>query len=70
VVVIDVFETGGLLALGVVEQAPQSEIFPIGFFILDNQAEELLVGEIGQIGMSDFITEACGHAEELERVKG
>jgi hypothetical protein len=70
VLVIDVFETGRLLEFGIMKQALESEIFPIGFFVLDDQAEELLVAEIGQMGVGDFITEAFGHAKELQCVKG
>ena len=34
------------------------------FFVLDNEAEELLVGEIGGCGMIDLIGKATGYAEE------
>ena len=46
--VIDVFEASRLRELGVLEQAFEPEIFAVGFFVLDNQTEELLVGEIGR----------------------
>ena len=45
--VIDVFERGRLRELGVKEKTLETEIFSVGFFILDNQAEELRMGEIG-----------------------
>ena len=45
--VIDVFETGRLGELGVKEKAFKAEIVAVGFFVLDDQAEELRVGEIG-----------------------
>ena len=63
--VIDVFETGRLRELGVKEKALKTEIVPVGFFILDNQAEELRMGEIGGVGLSDFVSKAFGHAEEF-----
>ena len=63
--VIDVFETSGLGELGVKEQTFEAEIIAVGFFILDDQAEELRVGEIGGWGMSDLVAEASGHAEEF-----
>jgi hypothetical protein len=63
--VIDVFETGRLRELGVKEKAFEAEIFPVGFFVLDNQAEELRMGEIGGVGLSDFVSKTFGHAEEF-----
>ena len=45
--VIEVFETGRLRELGVKEKPLKTEIVAVGFFILDNQAEELRMGEIG-----------------------
>ena len=63
--VIDVFETSGLGELGIKEQAFEAQIVAVGFFVLDNQAEELWVGEIGGRGMSDLVAKASGHAEEF-----
>jgi hypothetical protein len=63
--VIDVFETGRLRKLGVEEKTFKTDIFPVGFFILDNQAEELRMGEVGGVGLSDFVGKTFGHAEEF-----
>jgi hypothetical protein len=67
--VIDVFKGSLLLELGVMEQALEPEIFSVGFLILDHQAEELLMAEIGCVRMRDFISEAFGHTEEPKRVQ-
>ena len=45
--VIDIFETSRLGELGVKEQAFEAKIIAVGFFVLDDQTEELRVGEIG-----------------------
>jgi hypothetical protein len=63
--VIDVFETGRLRKLGVKQKTFKTEIIPVGFFILDNQAEELRMGEIGGVGLSDFVSKTFGHAEQF-----
>jgi hypothetical protein len=63
--VIDVFETGRLRELGVKEKPLKTEVVAVSFFILDNQAEELRMGEIGGVGLSDFVSKTFGHAEEF-----
>jgi len=67
--VIDVFETSRLLELSVGEKPFEPEIIAVGFFILDDQTNELRVGEIGRVGMSEFIAEAFGHAEQFECIE-
>jgi hypothetical protein len=69
VFVIDVFECSRLFEFGVFEQPFEPEIIPVGFFILHQQAEELLVAEIGYVGMRDFVTEAFGHAEQFQCIE-
>jgi hypothetical protein len=63
--VVDVFKGGALFELGVMQEPFEPQIFPIGFFILDQQAQELLVAQIGGFGMSESFAKTVGHTEEL-----
>src|SRR6266478_2461091 len=67
--VVDVFEGSGLFELGVFKEPFESKIIAVGFFILNKQAQELLVGEISCLGMSEPFGKAVGHAEKLKRVE-
>jgi hypothetical protein len=44
--VVDVFDGGLESELGVSENAGEALVFPVGFFILNEQAHELFVGEV------------------------
>ena len=48
--VIDIFKTSRLGELGVKKQTFEAEVIAVSFFVLDDQAEELRVGEIGGDG--------------------
>src|SRR5512141_2319004 len=67
--VIDIFKTSRLGELGVKKQTFEAQIIAVGFFVLDDQTEELRVGEIGGRGMGDLVAEASGHAEEFQSVE-
>ena len=66
--VVDVFERGLVAELGFVEQATQAPIFPVCFFVLDEESDEFRVGELPILGMGDAIGKAFGHAEEFHVV--
>lgn len=46
VTIVDVFDGSLESELGVFEDAGEALVFPVGFFILDEQAHELFVGEV------------------------
>jgi hypothetical protein len=46
------------------EEPFEPEIFAVSFFILDQQAQEFLVAQIGGFGMSESFSKAAGHTEE------
>ena len=67
--VIDIFKTGRLGELGVKKQPFEAQVVAVSFFVLDDQTEELRVGEIGGRGMGDLVAEASGHAEEFQSIE-
>jgi hypothetical protein len=44
--IVNVFDGGLESELGVFEDAGEALVFPVGFFILNEQAHELFVGEV------------------------
>jgi hypothetical protein len=66
--VIDIFKTSRLGELGVKKQTFEAQIIAVGFFVLDDQTEELRVGEIGGRGMGDLLAEASFRALRVCRV--
>src|SRR5512141_2992003 len=67
--VIDIFKTSRLGELGVKKQTFEAQVIAVSLFVLDNQTEELRVGEIGGRGVGDLVAEASGHAEEFQSVE-
>jgi hypothetical protein len=67
--VIDVFQGGLLTQFGVLEQAFEPPVIPIGLLILGQQPNKLGMGEVCLTGAIEPVFKASGHAEELHYVE-
>ncbi len=69
--VVDVLDAGvWLTESGFFEQTGEAAVVAVGFFVLDEESDECLVGEVGVGGDFNPSVEPLGHAKELEVVEG
>jgi hypothetical protein len=63
---IDIFDDCGLPQRGELQAHDEPFVLPLGRFAIDHQAEPLLEGERGDVGLAELIVEGLGHAGEPE----
>jgi hypothetical protein len=67
--IVEIFHGCLLPEPGVSQQAAQSLVFPVGFFILGEKTNELCVGEFGMLGIREPFGKSPGHTEKLQGIE-